>query len=77
MWLKPLTFELVHGLDWNGALVIEDARQGYSEVRYQTLGKVDERLYMLVFTVHAEAIRVIRLRKANSRKVARYEKTQS
>lgn len=31
---------------------------------------------MLVFTVRGEAIRVINLRKANSREIARYEKAQ-
>ncbi|AZR95111.1 hypothetical protein BBB39_16125 [Bordetella trematum] len=74
---RGLSFELAHGFEWNSALVIEDARQDYSEVRYQALGKIDERLYMLVFTVRGEAIRVISLRKANSREVARYEKAQS
>ncbi|MFQ1083777.1 BrnT family toxin [Bordetella trematum] len=74
---RGLSFELAHGFEWNSALVIEDARQDYSEVRYQALGKIEERLYMLVFTVRDEAIRVISLRKANSREVARYEKAQS
>lgn len=56
---RGLSFELAHDFDWNSALVIEDARQDYSETRYQALGTIDGRLYMLVFTVRGEAIRVI------------------
>ena len=74
---RGLSFELAHGFDWNSALVIEDTRQDYSEVRYQALGKIDERMYVLVFTVRGDAIRIISLRRANSREVARYEKAQS
>ncbi|OZI75338.1 BrnT family toxin [Bordetella genomosp. 6] len=71
-----MSFELAHDFDWNSALVIENARQDCSETRYQALGTIDGRVYMLVFTVRGEAIRVINLRKANSREIARYEKAQ-
>lgn len=40
----------------------------------QALGKINGRLHMVVFTVRGESLRIISLRKANAREVARYEK---
>ncbi|KDD18375.1 BrnT family toxin [Bordetella bronchiseptica] len=71
---RGLSFELVRGFEWASALVVEDARQAYAETRYQALGKIDGRLHMVVFTVRGESLRIISLRKANAREVARYEK---
>lgn len=71
---RGLSFELVLGFDWNTALVVEDARCQYSESRFQALGLIDGRVHMVVFTVRDESLRIISLRKANSREVARYEK---
>lgn len=73
---RGLSFELVRHFDWNSALVVEDTRRKYSESRFQALGKIDGRLHMVVFTVRDESLRIISLRKANSREVARYEEAQ-
>lgn len=74
---RDLSFDLVHRFEWNSALVVEDNRREYTEQRYQALGNIGYRLYMLVFTIRGDDVRVISLRKANSREVARYEKAQS
>jgi len=71
---RGLSFELVRGFEWASALVVKDTRQVYAETRYQALGKIDGRLHMVVFTVRGESLRIISLRKANAREVARYEK---
>jgi len=71
---RGLSFELVHGFDWNTALVVEDTRNDYSEARFQALGKIEGRLHMVVFTLRGDSLRIISLRKANAREVARYEK---
>lgn len=54
-------------------LVREDHRYSYGEIRYQLIGRVEGRLYVLVFTPRQEVLRVISARKANQREVKQYE----
>ena len=49
----------------------EDAREDYSEPRYITVGKLDDRMVVMVWTPRGEARRIISLRKANDREQAR------
>jgi uncharacterized DUF497 family protein len=58
--------------EWSSALVSEDRRKPYSELRYEALGLIEDRLHVAVFCHRGEKIRVISLRKANSREVTRY-----
>jgi uncharacterized DUF497 family protein len=55
---------------------VVDGRRDDGETRYVALGFLAERLHVLCFTEATEAIRVISLRKANSREVSRYAKIQ-
>jgi uncharacterized DUF497 family protein len=50
----------------------EDTREDYSEPRYITLGKLEERMVVMVWTPRGEARRIISMRKANEREQARY-----
>jgi hypothetical protein len=70
---RGISFELAAEFDWNSALIVEDLRRPYGEQRFQALGLIGDRLYMLVFTPRARKIHVISLRKANKREVKRYE----
>jgi hypothetical protein len=54
-------------------LTIEDDRQDYGEVRYQTLGLLDERLVMVVWTSRGGSQHIISMRKANEREKKRYD----
>lgn len=74
---RGLSFELVHQLDWDSVLIVEDDRYDYGEQRFQALGLIDGRLHMVVFTTRDDILRIISLRKANAREVARYEKAKS
>lgn len=60
-----------------GALIAEDTRKAYPERRFQALGYIADRLYMLVFTPRNDKVHVISLREANSREVMRYEQTKN
>jgi uncharacterized DUF497 family protein len=60
-------------IDWETALIRPDARKDYSEDRFQALGLLDERLYLVAFTVRGEALRIISMRKANKREERQYE----
>lgn len=69
-----VSLALVEGFDWSTALVHEDVRMAYAERRFQALGYVEGRLYAVVFCFRGQAVRVISLRKANSREVNAYAK---
>jgi len=63
------------GFEWETAVVREDARERYAEPRFEAKGYVGDRLHVMVFCLRAETVRVISLRKANSREVKDYAKT--
>ncbi len=53
-------------------LTVEDDRQNYGEDRFITIGFLDERMVILVWTPRAGAYRIISMRKANEREQAIY-----
>lgn len=63
------------GFEWETAVVREDTRKRYSEPRYTATGYIGDRLHVVVFCLRVEAVRVISLRKANSREVKSYAET--
>lgn len=71
--LRGLSFELANDFDFENALEVEQRVNG--ELRYFALSMIENRLFALVYTLRADAIRVISLRKANSREVKRYEQS--
>jgi len=50
----------------------EDAREAYNEPRYITVGKLDGRMVVMVWTPRGELRRIISMRRANEREQARY-----
>lgn len=50
----------------------EDLRENYGERRYITVGKLDGRMVVMVWTPRGEARRIISMRKANEREQKRY-----
>lgn len=50
-------------------LTHEDLRESYTEPRFQTVGWLDERIVMLVWTPRGEARRIISMRKVNEREI--------
>jgi uncharacterized protein len=68
-------FAEVELLDWLSILQIQDTRRPYGEVRWQALGRVGQRLYMLIYTKRGERVRVISMRTASKREHAVYEAT--
>lgn len=70
---RGLSFEVARKFEMASALIVEDMRQAYPERRFQALGFIGERLHMLVFTLRNNKVRVISLRRANSREVKLYE----
>ncbi|GAB4365760.1 MAG: BrnT family toxin [Methylohalobius crimeensis] len=54
-------------------LVQADTRHSYGEDRYQLMGKIEHRLFVVVYTPRHGALRIISARKANQREVRYYE----
>ena len=54
-------------------IVRQDHRFSYAENRYELIGRIEGRLYVLIYTPRDDAIRIISARKANSREAKRYE----
>ncbi|MBW7657583.1 BrnT family toxin [Hydrogenophilus thermoluteolus] len=50
----------------------EDLRENYGQRRYITVGKLDGRMVVMVWTPRGEARRIISMRKANEREQKRY-----
>ncbi len=48
-------------------LTVEDDRQNYGEVRYITIGFLDDAMVVLVWTPRDDAYRIISMRRANER----------
>ncbi len=71
--VRGIDFLLAENFVWDSALVVEDTRSDYGERRFIALGLVGARVHVLVFTPRGETVRIISLRKANRREVARYE----
>jgi uncharacterized DUF497 family protein len=54
-------------------LTIEDDRRDYGEVRFVTIGMLDQRMVVMIWTHREPAIRVISMRKANDREYTIYK----
>jgi uncharacterized DUF497 family protein len=56
------------------AVIERDARDYGDEIRYRAYGPIDDRIYVLIFTMRGNKMRPISLRKANTRE-QRYVQT--
>jgi hypothetical protein len=54
-------------------IVHADTRHSYGEERYQLIGIIEQRLFVVVYTPRGDVIRIISARKANQREVRHYE----
>ncbi|MBV9572338.1 MAG: BrnT family toxin [Alphaproteobacteria bacterium] len=66
-------FAIVERFAFDDAAIGADLRRDYGEPREIALGRIEERVHVLVLTRRGDAIRVISLRRANAREVATYE----
>ncbi|MBP6020449.1 MAG: BrnT family toxin [Burkholderiaceae bacterium] len=67
IWFHEANF-----FEWSTAVIRIDGRHSYPETRFEAIGYIDSRLYVLVFCLRISRVRIISLRKANTREVNRY-----
>jgi hypothetical protein len=53
-------------------LTMQDLRETYPEPRFITVGRLGDRMVVLVWTQRGAARRIISMRKTNDREIARY-----
>lgn len=63
-------------IEWTDVLCMPDTRRDYGELREVGFTLVGARLYSVVFAQRGDTMRIISLRKANSREVQHYEKAR-
>ena len=69
-----VSFEFAtRAFDDENRVTVIDKRRDYGETRYITLAKIDNRLYVVAFTLRSSIIRLISARKANNKEAKRYE----
>ena len=66
-------FVAIHEFQWASVQKSEDRRKDYGERRWVALGRIGDRIYVLVYTRHAGRVRVISLREANGKEFDGYE----
>ena len=54
-------------------IIRADTRHSYGEERYRLMGKIEQRLFVVVYTPRPQATRIISVRKANLREIKDYE----
>ncbi|MGH6979204.1 MAG: BrnT family toxin [Brevundimonas sp.] len=59
-------------MDMETAKVVVDDRRDYGEQRFNALGLIGDRVYAMTFAIRPPAVRIISLRKANSREQKRF-----
>ena len=68
-------FHEAEEFEWETAVIEVNTRKFYGETRFVAKGYIGSRLYVMIFTLRDTAIRLISLRKANTREMKRYAKT--
>ena len=74
---RGLSFDLAADFDFGTAIIDQDIRKAYPEVRYVAVGFLGKRLHVLCFVPAVGGIRVISFRKANTREVKDYAQTRT
>ena len=68
-----VSLALAAEIEWTDVLCAPDSRRDYGELREIGFAVIAQRLYVVVFVQRGEVMRVISLRKANSREVKLYD----
>ena len=68
-----VSLALAAEIEWTDVLCAPDSRRDYGELREIGFAVIAQRLYVVVFVQRGQMMRVISLRKANSREVKLYD----
>lgn len=54
-------------------IVRADTRHSYGEDRFQLMGRIEQRLFVVVYTPRNDVLRIVSARKGNQREIRHYE----
>lgn len=69
---RGLSFDRAADFDFETALMVQDDRKDYGELRIRALGMLDRRVHQLTFVETESGIRVISFRRANKRETRKW-----
>lgn len=72
-----VSFDAARLFDWTTARHFFDRAHSAAELRYRSIGFIEGRLHVMVWTPRGERVRIIGLRKANSREKMKYDSEKS
>lgn len=55
-------------------IVGRDRRRDYAEDRYRLLGTIEDRVFVVIYTMRGSVVRIISAHKANARETREYER---
>ena len=55
-------------------IVARDRRRHYAEDRYRLLGTIEDRVFVVIYTMRGSVVRIISAHKANARETREYER---
>ena len=58
----------------NDRIVGRDRRRDYAEDRYRLLGTIEDRVFVVIYTMRGPVVRIVSARKANARETREYER---
>lgn len=67
-----VSLALAEAIEWDQGIAMVDDRKDYGETRYIAYAPIEDRVFVVVYTLRGQVTRVISLRKANKREVKRY-----
>jgi uncharacterized DUF497 family protein len=59
-------------MDFGTALIVPDTRRDYGERRWQATGWIEDRVFLLAFTMRGLVLRAISLRRADRKEAREY-----
>ena len=71
---RGLPFERAADMDWDSALIVQDARRDYGEERFLAFAPMQGRLHVACFSIRGDVFRIISFRKTNTREEKFYAK---
>lgn len=71
-----LAFEAVHDFDWDDPVIVDRSRHEDGEKRYAAIGLLSGKLHTVIFTHRGDDIRIISLRRSNTKEEKTYDQTE-
>jgi uncharacterized protein len=73
MRTRGISFAIVYEFDWDRAMIQDDSRFDYGELRSRAFGRIDGKPYCVVFTSRDGTLRIITVRRMHEKEAKGYD----